>query len=67
MGWNSFIWFAIPAFICWCLGAFFAWKGKKAQVYGFTLLGIAVFFYFTWTYEEEAKTPKKLKKNKAKK
>ena len=35
MGWNSFIWFAIPAFICWCLG-----------VYGFTLLGIAVFFYF---------------------
>lgn len=46
MGWNSFIWFAIPAFICWCLGAFFVWKGKKAQVYGFTLLGIAVFFYF---------------------
>ena len=28
---------------------------------------VAVFFYFTWTYEEEAKTPKKLKKNKAKK
>ena len=28
---------------------------------------VAVFFYFTWTYEEETKTPKKLKKNKAKK
>lgn len=37
---------------------------------GLTLLisgFVAVFFYFTWTYEEEGKTPKKLKKNKAKK
>ena len=25
---------------------------------------VAVFFYLTWTYEEDAKTPKKLKKNK---
>lgn len=36
----------MPAFVCWCLGAFFAWKNKESLVYGFTILGIAIFFYF---------------------
>lgn len=29
MSWEHFIWFAIAALICWSLGAFAAWKGKK--------------------------------------
>lgn len=46
MSWDSFIWFAMPAFVCWCLGAFYAWKEKKSFAYVFTLLGIAIFFSF---------------------
>ena len=44
MSWEHFILFAIAALICWGLGAFTAWKGKKpAWTYGFTLLGLAIF------------------------
>lgn len=40
MSWDYFIFFAIVALICWAIGAFAAWKGKrKALVYGFTLAG----------------------------
>ena len=47
MSWEHFILFAIAALICWGLGAFTAWKGKKpAWTYGFTLLGLAIFFSF---------------------
>ena len=47
MSWEHFILFAIAALICWGLGAFTAWKGKKpACTYGFTLLGLAIFFSF---------------------
>ena len=44
---EHFIWFAIAALICWSLGAFAAWKGKKpVWTYGFTLLGLVIFFQF---------------------
>ncbi len=44
MSWEHFIWFAIAALICWSLGAFAAWKGKKpVWTYGFTLLGLVIF------------------------
>ena len=46
MSWDLFIWFALGAVICWTLGAFFAWKEKKANVYVFTFLGLAIFFAF---------------------
>ena len=47
MSWDYFIFFAIVALICWAIGAFAAWKGKrKALVYGFTLAGLAIFFTF---------------------
>ena len=47
MSWEHFIWFAIAALICWSLGAFAAWKGKKpVWTYGFTLLGLVIFFSF---------------------
>ena len=47
MSWEHFIWFAIAALICWGLGAFAAWEGKKpVWAYGFTLLGLAIFFSF---------------------
>ena len=45
MSWEYFILFAVVALVCWSLGAFAAWKGKKTVwAYGFTLLGLAVFF-----------------------
>lgn len=47
MSWEYFILFAVVALVCWSLGAFAAWKGKKTVwAYGFTLLGLAVFFCF---------------------
>ena len=46
MSWNLFIWFALPAVLCWGLGAIFAWKGRKGPVYAFSFLGLAIFFAF---------------------
>ena len=46
MNWSLFVWFAIGAVVCWALGAFFAWKEKKVNVYVFTFLGLAIFFAF---------------------
>ena len=46
MSWDLFIWFALGAVTCWALGAFFAWKEQQAKVYGFTFLGLAIFFAF---------------------
>ena len=45
MNWEYFILFAIAALVCWALGAFAAWKGTKpGWAYGFTFLGLAIFF-----------------------
>ena len=47
MSWEYFILFAVVALVCWSLGAFAAWKGKKTVwAYGFTLLGLAVFLFY---------------------
>ncbi len=47
MSWDSFYLFAIPALICWGTGSALVWKGKSDRwIYGFTLLGLAVFFAF---------------------
>lgn len=47
MTWDNFIFFAIPAVLCWAGGAYTAWKGRnKAWVYGLTTLGLLIFFGF---------------------
>ena len=46
MSWDSFIYFALAAVLCWSTGAYFAWKGKDGKVWFFTLAGLAVFFAF---------------------
>lgn len=47
MSWNYFAPFAIVALILWGFGAYAAWREKRpVAVYGFTLLGLAVFFSF---------------------
>lgn len=47
MNWEYFILFAIAALVCWALRAFAAWKGTKpGWAYGFTFLGLAIFFSF---------------------
>ena len=46
MSWDSFIWFALAAVLCWAAGAIFAWKERKVNVYIFTVLGLAIFFAF---------------------
>ena len=46
MSWDSFIYFALAAVLCWNTGAYFAWKGKDGKVWFFTLAGLAVFFAF---------------------
>lgn len=47
MSWDYFILFSIASLLCWGAGAAASWKGKRPfLVYGFTLLGLAVFFSF---------------------
>ena len=47
MTWGLFIWFALASVLCWVAGAYFAWKdAKKVWAYGFTLLGLGIFFCF---------------------
>ena len=43
MSWEYFILFAVVALVCWSLGAFAAWKGKKTVwAYG---IGCIFLFY----------------------
>ena len=47
MSWDYFAIFAVIALFLWGIGAFAAWRGKRAAlVYTFTLAGLAVFFSF---------------------
>ena len=46
MSWDLFIWFALGAVLFWAVGAFFAWKGRSAMVYAFSITGLAIFFAF---------------------
>ena len=53
IGWNSFIWFAIAAALCWVCGAALAWKEKgRAKAIVASILGSLVFLGFIiclWT------------------
>ena len=44
--WEHFIYFAIAAVLLWTVGAWAAWKDKKAVAYTSTIIGIAVFFCY---------------------
>ena len=44
--WNSFIYFALAALLCWAAGAFFAWKKRPRWAIGLTVAGLAVFFAY---------------------
>ncbi|MBR1652368.1 MAG: cytochrome c biogenesis protein CcsA [Alloprevotella sp.] len=44
--WQSFIYFALGAVLCWAAGAGFAWKGKKSLAVGLTAAGLAVFLAY---------------------
>ena len=53
IGWDSFIWFAIGAALCWIGGAAFAWKGNgRTKAIAASILGSLVFLGFIiclWT------------------
>ncbi len=44
--WEHFIYFAITAVLLWAVGAWAAWKDKKAMAYTSTIIGLAVFFCY---------------------
>lgn len=47
MNWDHFAPFAIASLVCWGIGAAAAWRGKRPGLaFGFTGLGLAVFFAF---------------------
>jgi len=46
MMWEEFIYFAIAAVVLWAVGAWAAWRDKKAVAYTSTIIGLGVFFSF---------------------
>ncbi|MCD8043083.1 MAG: cytochrome c biogenesis protein CcsA [Tannerellaceae bacterium] len=47
MTWNSFIYFALPAVLCWVVGAWLAFKaGKEKPATGWTIAGLIIFALF---------------------
>ena len=44
--WEHFIYFAITAVLLWAVGAWAAWRDKKAVAYTSTIIGLAVFFCY---------------------
>jgi ABC-type transport system involved in cytochrome c biogenesis permease subunit len=46
MEWSNFIWFAIPAVMCWALAALLAFRGIKILPVAFTVFGLIIFFSF---------------------
>jgi len=47
MSWNSFIYFAFPAALCWGVGAWLAFRtGKEKQAIGWTIMGLLIFAAF---------------------
>jgi len=47
MTWNEFLWFAIPAMICWILAGIMVYKCKKAVIIeGLMIAGIIIFAAF---------------------
>ena len=46
MTWNHFPYFALVAVLLWAVGAYAAWKDKKALTLSATVAGLLVFFGF---------------------
>lgn len=46
MNWTHFIYFALPACLCWAAGAYYAWKGKRIHAFALTASGLAIFFSY---------------------
>ena len=46
MTWNNFPYFDLVAVLLWAVGAYAAWKDKKALTLGATVAGLLVFFGF---------------------
>ena len=46
ISWNTFVWFALSAVILWAIGAWNAFKGRKAIGYAATVAGLLVFATF---------------------
>lgn len=47
MDWNHFIYFALPALVCWGIGAIAAYRpNKSVQVVVWTVAGLAIFMAF---------------------
>ena len=46
MTWDEFIYFAIAAVLLWAVGAWAAWREKRAMAYTSTIAGLMVFFGF---------------------
>ncbi len=47
MTWDDFLYFALPAVLCWGVGAYWAWQGySRVRVLIVTLLGLAIFAVF---------------------
>jgi ABC-type transport system involved in cytochrome c biogenesis permease subunit len=51
MIWDSFIYFALFAVVCWALGAWMSWKERPRWAFLTTVLGLAAFFtYILWMW-----------------
>lgn len=47
MTWNEYLWFAIPAILCWLIAGVLVFRTKKAiLIEGFMVLGIVIFGSF---------------------
>lgn len=58
MIWDSFIYFAIFAWICWAVGAWASWKKRSRLSYLSTTLGLIVFFtYIVWMWVSLERPP----------
>lgn len=46
MNWESFLYYALSAGLCWIVGAVLAFRNKRSGAVVFSSLGIAVFLVF---------------------
>ncbi len=46
ISWNTFVWFALPSVVLWAVGAWSAFRDRKAVSYAATLAGLLLFAAF---------------------
>ena len=46
MSWDIFVWFAIPAVLCWAAAAGLAWKDRRQAALGLSLIGLLIYAAF---------------------